>query len=204
MIKSVVMEQNTRVSVTLPADYLLRKPEAPRELVLLLHGYSQTGAKIFSKLESACPRDAAVLAVNGPFLTPIRTDSGYSSGYSWYFYNPLTDEYAVDMQTGVEYLAGLVAQLKLDALPLRVVGFSQGGYLGIGCEFLRDEIDFDVAFRMDAIHGAQDEVVSAASAEAGFRRMQERGVRGEWHLLPGTGHRIDEKVQQIAAGLLLK
>jgi predicted esterase len=214
-----VTEQKTRVSASLPVDYLLRKPAVPREVILLLHGYSQTGAKIFGKLEPFCPRDAAVLAVNGPFLTPVRTESGYSAGYSWYFYNPITDEYAVDMQTGVEYLAALLAQLGLDSLPIRVVGFSQGGYLapflarrcskiaqviGIGCEFLSDEIDFDVRFRMDAIHGGRDEVVSAASAGTGFRRMQERGVKGEWHCLPETGHRIDENVQQIAAGLLLK
>lgn len=211
--------QRTRVPTFLFADYLLRKPAAPKELIILLHGFMQSCSKTYQKLEPICPPDAAVLAVNGPFLVPVRNEDHYTAGYSWYFYNPLTDEYVIDMEIGVDYLAELVRQLGFDDLPTRIIGFSQGGYLapffaktrakpvqviGIGCEFLADEIDFPVHFRMDAIHGEKDDTVSAANAERSFRIMRERGVQGEWTCLPGVGHRIDEKVLRVAAELIMK
>ena len=138
------------------ADYEERRPEGiPDQIILLLHGYSESGGGIFKKLEPLLPEKALVIAPNGPFPIPQRTPEGYRMGYSWYFYNPATDEYVFDMDTGIRFLRGLLEQLKLPNLPVRLIGFSQGGYLapfvaralpqakqviGIGCEFLADEL----------------------------------------------------------------
>jgi hypothetical protein len=80
---------------TLIADYILRAPEKPRELYLLLHGYALTARSIHDKLVGILPADSAVLAPNGPYPVPEKVEVGYRVGFSWYFSDPFTDEYLI-------------------------------------------------------------------------------------------------------------
>src|SRR5690349_17062821 len=98
------------------ADYILKLPETPAELIVLLHGYSETGEKIFDRLKDYLPSAAAVLAPCGPFPIPQRkggdtTKVEHEMGYSWYFYNFKTDEYVIDMDSAIRYCTGLIHQL---------------------------------------------------------------------------------------------
>ena len=58
-------------------------------------------------------------------------------------------------------------------------------------------------FRLDAIHGLLDEIVTEASSRRNFNALQSGGVRGEFHSLETTGHRIDSGVQQLFSKLIL-
>src|SRR5262249_30506365 len=148
------------------ADFVLKQPVSAKRLLVLLHGYEESGSRIFEKLKDAMPEDAAVLAPNGPFPIPRRSDGGYRMGFSWYFYDASTDEYFIDMEIGVGFVTRLVEELGLSALPTTLIGFSQGGYIapfvgqalrsvdrvmGLGSQFLKDEMSLPVSFRMDAI-----------------------------------------------------
>ena len=224
------MQANPRlwVSAPLPFDAASIAPAdgaPPRELILMLHGYAETGARMLKKLAAALPGElqgsALTLAPNGPFLMPHRTEQGYAATYSWYFYDPGTDEYAVDMRTSVEFLRRALESLGLAELPTRIIGFSQGGFLspiaaaglgqvrqfiGIGCEYLVDEIPGPIPgsmpYRVDAVHGSLDEAVSLESARSSHRRLMELGVRGSFHCVDGSGHRIDDAIRSVVRQLL--
>jgi predicted esterase len=207
---------------TVISDYLLRKVDAPTELVLLLHGYQQTGKHLFEKLVDSCPPSAVVLAPNAPFPIPERKpDGSYRIGFSWYFYNPAIDDYFIDMRISIDFLSSLVKELGFEALPKRIVGFSQGGYLapfvaarlsegrqvvGMGCELLGTEMKevgiWPPKFRMDAIHGELDEVVALAGAQRSHAQLIEQGVRGEFVTLTGVGHRITSEMRDALANSL--
>ncbi len=199
-------------------DYILRPAQGvPRELILLLHGFNQSGQKIFNKLESFLPRHSAILAPNGPFPIPFKTENGYKVGQSWYFYNPGTREYWIDMRVAVDFLDQGIRALGFESLPKVIIGFSQGGYLapiaahrmgkvrkiiGIGCEYLTDEFPGGLSCQIDGIHGEVDDVVSMADAQTSHGRIKNLGLEGVFYILPGVGHRITSEVQEKLRTLL--
>lgn len=224
------MSLNSRlwVNTRLPFDISSLTPgnkEPPQEVILLLHGFAESGARILKKLAPALPerllQKALVIAPNAPFLMPHRTEHGYSATYSWYFYDPTTDEYAIDMSPAVEFLKNGLMQLGIDELPKRIIGFSQGGFLapiaatsmrhvqhfiGIGCETLVDEIPGAilqaVPYRVDGVHGTLDESVNLERARASHQRLIQHGVKGAFHAIDGSGHRIDDAIREAVKRLL--
>lgn len=202
-------------------DCELRSPkrEPARELILLLHGFEETGARLLSKLKSILPDDAVIVAPNALFPIPRRAETGYKLGYSWYIYDPVTGEYIIDMSPALEFLRNAVAQLGYAELPKRVIGFSQGGYLapfaaqslgkttqviGLACEYLGDELEGPTAFRIDGVHGEKDEVVPAAEARATHAALGTRANGGELIVLEASGHRIDDEMRDAVSLLLTK
>lgn len=173
---------------------------------MLLHGYQESGERMFQKLESSIPPDLEVIAPNGPFPLPEPLkEGGYRVGFSWYFYDDTKDEYYIDPGISVVYLRNLLHELGLASRPLRAIGFSQGGYLapflartdlnlrhviGIGCRFLEDELPRMQSVRLDAVHGGKDERVNVDEARRSHETLVSRGVQGEFRVFPEAGHRI--------------
>jgi predicted esterase len=204
------------------ADYIYKVQNNPKELILLLHGYSESAEKIFDRLINYLPSTAAVLAPCGLFPIPQRKGGDtqkveHEMGYSWYFYNFRTDEYVIDMGSAIHYLIGLIRELKLEHLPLRIIGFSQGGYLapfvgleqpqtrqviGISSRFLEDEFPSLPHFRMDAVHGEVDEVIECKPAEESHRRLLQKGVQGKFIVVPNVPHRLTFEVRKKVRELL--
>jgi predicted esterase len=215
------------ISTPIPMDAAIVRPasgEAPQELILLLHGFAETGDRMLRKILPAIPESlrerAVIVAPNALFPMPHKTDSGYIMTFSWYFYDPGSSEYYIDMKPATEFLvAGLKAH-GFSHLPKRIIGFSQGGFLapiaaaaledvrhfvGLGCEYLVDEIPDgagSVRYRVDAIHGEQDESVSAARARESHSRLISAGVPGSFTALPGVGHRIEDKMREALSRVL--
>jgi predicted esterase len=206
-------EATGRVSVRaeLPFDYVLREADssAPRELILLLHGYSESGKRIFTKLSSSLPEDVIVLAPNGPFMMAQKTDEGYKTGYSWYFYNFQTDEYVIDMTTALEFLVGGIEKLGYSKLPLRIIGFSQGGYLApflgqrlantkhvisLHSTYLHEELGVRLDFRADNVVGSEDEIIDSENSARSHAEIVKRSKSGAFFRIAGVGHRIDSEV----------
>lgn len=215
------------------SDVVVRTPQGgtkPTRVFLLLHGYSQDGGHIYKRLEAAIAGwekksggHALILAPSGTYPQPERTETGWRIGYSWYFYNDITDEYYIDMENAVLLLNGILDQAEAMAqvkkLPATVIGFSQGGYLapifakshpevdhviGIGCEFLKDEIADPIHFRMDGLHGAEDQVVDGLNSRKSHAALAKRGVSGTFQLLAGEGHKISPAITERVRELLLK
>jgi len=214
------------VSVPLEARLHVRPAvagEVPGRVALLLHGYEQDGEGLLKRCADAVPADVLAVAPDGLFPLPRKVERRYRVGFSWYFYDPYEDAYFVDPAPAVAFLRGVLERINPGRLPVTLVGFSQGGYLapflaqelpwvdqiiGMGCQFLEGEIDFRAlaarGCRMDAIHGARDEVVDPYVAMKSHQALMVAGVPGEFTLLEGTGHKIDEAMRARLAELLLR
>jgi predicted esterase len=181
--------------------------EKPSRLYILLHGFSQSGEKIYSRAEHAilqAKEGTFILAPNGPYPMAHASDDGWKVGFSWYFHDPAKDDYFIDMENSISLLNGMIDEFSLRGVPATVIGFSQGGYLaplfaekcpqvdhviGIGCEFLKDEIKpGKPAFRLDQIHGEEDDIVTPQNSKNSHEALVARGAEGKFVLVPGEGH----------------
>ena len=203
-----------------PIDCDIREPEQPRQAIILLHGYSETGGKMLRRLGTVLPQDALILAPNAPFPQVLaRNEIGYEIGFSWYFHDPQKDEYFIDMEVALSCLSEVIARKVPAGLRITLIGFSQGGYLapfvasreasrvkrviGIGCQFLDEELVSPLGFEIHGIHGEEDDVVNAAVSQRSHEKLILAGARGgTYALLPGVGHRITHEVQAEVARIL--
>jgi predicted esterase len=195
------------------SDVSMHPVEKPSRLYLLLHGFSQSGEKIYSRAEHLILQSnnsAFILAPNGPYPMAQPSsevgDEGWRVGFSWYFHDPKKDDYFIDMENAVVLLKGMIEEAGLKGIPTTVIGFSQGGYLapifaekcpqvdhviGIGCEFLKDEMKSPVHFRLDAIHGEEDDIVLSQNSKNSHEALIARGAKGTFISLAGEGHSMN-------------
>lgn len=187
------------------------------EMVVLLHGYRERADRILRLLGDLAPPEADVLAVNGPFPVPIESEKGWKQAYSWYFYDTVTQSMLVSPQTATVAIQALLAHVA-PKVPVRLVGYSQGGYFGpilaqatrqvrhcisISAGFpARYYPETAARFRLDAINGVLDKVVSHDLAKADHATLMSRGWAGEFVSLPSTEHRIDDDVRSNVQRLL--
>lgn len=215
------------VNAPIPLDAEIRMPQSgrPEEVIILLHGFAESGSRMFRKLEAGFPSELAERAViwapNAPFPAAHKKDDGYSLTFSWYFYDPKADEYFIDMKPAIEFIQRGLEAMGWSDLPKRVVGFSQGGYLGlvlcahlknvrqfvgVGCDFLVDEVPGRLPEaapkRVDGVHGAGDEIVSPSQSRASHARLLQAGVEGKFEMIERSGHRIDERIRDAVGRAL--
>ena len=203
--------QRIEVPVNMAFDYESSGTSECCQHFILLHGYSETGIRIFKKIEPFLPADSLVLAPNGLFAIPQKIEGGYKVGFSWYFYDPSSDEYFIDMKPAIQFLSEGLTRLGIGKRPTTIIGFSQGGYLapflaeklscvtrviGLSSNYLHEEIVSPPHFQIDAIHGELDEIVDAGQAQISHEILMKAGWSGRFHLLPKVGHRITPEVQK--------
>lgn len=185
------------------------KPNAPKSLTLLLHGYNERGLRIFRKLRKHLPEDTYVIAPNAPFPLPRIKSDRVDFGYAWYFYDPFTKSYQIDQTLVLDLLKDLLNQANPEKLPITIIGFSQGGYLaplvgfavknakhviGIGCEFRTRFFPNRPDFTVDAIHGSLDSIVPPGHAQNEIKALKELGIPVAWHSISDTKHEINNEV----------
>jgi predicted esterase len=230
MRSTAAPENRIWINVNLPFDSVLRIPNGgpAKQIIVLLHGYAESGERIFARLEEALPADSVILAPNAPFPIPERKSNGeYRIGFSWYFFNSPTNEYFIDMSVAIAAIKNAINALGLSVpLPVRIIGFSQGGYLapflarelghaaqviGIGSEYLTDdliqaELTKDSGLkqmRLDSVHGVKDELVSHGKAQASFNSLKAAGFNcRDFITLPEETHLITPIVREAVGELL--
>lgn len=198
------------LSLTRNVDYAEQNGHSPKRRVLLLHGYQQRGETILKLLGPCFDEDTHVIAPNGFFPMAYRAGNNFRLGYTWYFFDPATGVYAVPMDPALTYLETFWATLDLPALPLTVVGYSQGGYLtpfaaerlgaeravGVNSRFRDEDLARPLSFRVDAVHGDKDPLVDPQRSKASHGRILEAGNRGVFSSIAGAGHRIDDQIRE--------
>lgn len=212
--------ETLRVDVSLPISYryIPAHDGTAKETVVLLHGYAERAERILRLLADAVPKSANILVPNAPFPVPIQREAGWKEAYSWYFYDPSTRSMVVSPETAIQAMKYLIHQRLGATVPLRLVGFSQGGYFApllaqalpqvrqaicIAAQFpARYYPERPGMFRLDAINGALDEVCPLETSKAEFSALTSRGWSGEFVSLPETAHRIDDAVRAQVARLL--
>jgi predicted esterase len=210
-------DQNETFQFQLPVKYQWHPRANATELVILLHGYQSRGDRISRDLLSAVPDSASVLIPTGPFPVPVRIDDGFREAYAWYFYDSKTKSMLISLDPATEWIAHLIHQCGASTLPVRIVGFSQGGffapYVGQKIKNVKHVIALSAGFperyfgnshpfRLDAIHGTEDGVCPYAVARDEHKLLIDKGWCGEFVTLPGTEHRIDDSMRSEVARLL--
>jgi predicted esterase len=193
------------VALDWKVNYRISKSSDPRRLILLLHGFREQGAVLFSRLRSCFREDDLLLAPDAPFPAVMQTAAGLYQGFSWYFFDAESSTYLTPMEPAVRTLRALVERLQLSALPKWVVGYSQGGYLapfiadrlervervvGLNCRFRDEALRAPLAYRLDGLHGALDETVDPERARRSHAALTLGEGAGEFHSIAGNGHEI--------------
>ena len=185
---------------------------APREIVVLLHGYGSNGGDLIAMapLWRMTMPSALFVAPNGP----ERCQMGFG-GYQWW---GLTSFSLTDLAAGVRragpvldaYLDELLAETGLPADRLLLAGFSQGtmmalhvgprraaqvagiiGYSGMLADpqTRADEIRSKPPVLL--VHGTADPVVPIRGMREAGRELRRLGLPVEDHETPGLGHMVD-------------
>jgi len=197
--------------------------QAPKQLVVLLHGLGADGDDLISLapyLAQVLP-EAAFVSPHAPFpcdMAPF--------GRQWFSLQERTPEI---MLGGVRMAAPILdgfldAELEkagLTAERLALVGFSQGTMMALhvglrraaapsaivgfsGALLAPELLPGEIVSRPPVvlIHGAADEVVPAQSLPAAVAALEANQVPVTQELRPGLGHSIDERGLQLAMGFL--
>jgi predicted esterase len=206
------LKQKVDLRVTLPVTYLFQEAQRPtNKTVLMLHGYQDTASGLFKRAFGEEERhfDYNILVPNGLFPLPIKSGEGFKEAFAWYFVDPSKNLVLIPPEVAAENLLALIKQLSLEANTFHIVGFSQGGILapfvarelsnvsgiiGVGTLFLPDLYDgLKNTLPVDAIHGADDEIITMASSQKGYQELKQVQPRpGEYYQFKGLTHTIDD------------
>lgn len=197
------------VPAKLPMSYRHWQPSGMQHLAIFLHGYADHGGSFLRRLfPKGWPTEldnVALLAPNGLFPVPVKTEEGWREAYSWYFFDEAKMRMLISPDFAVIGIKTLLEKYGLEDTPKTIIGFSQGGFLApylakhlqhvseiiaVGSGFRPDYYDVLSAkqIRLTAIHGDQDEVFQVSAAEKAHRKILDLGFEGEFLTIPGVRH----------------
>lgn len=199
--------KNSWISSKQSMSYQMDSPEKEAKGVLLfLHGFAQSSIFMRKKFISEIKKrkldtDYTLLWPNGPIPLMGKKELRFA----WYLFDSETKTYLTPPENSIQLIQGLVNELKLDKLPLWIVGYSQGGYLapflayhlenaekvvGISAEFKEEYLPERLDFKLDAVHGRLDEVVSCERSRISHQKIIQNKNQGHYTILENEGHSL--------------
>jgi phospholipase/carboxylesterase len=190
---------------------------APKQIVLLLHGYGSSGADLISLAphwQQALP-DALFLAPNAP--------QRMYSGYQWWPLLAFTPQALASGATTAAPALNAFIDRKLDQYglgdgDLALVGFSQGTMMALHVGLRRERTvagilgysgmltgAADLAHQKITkppvllIHGSADPVVPVSALHAAEHALRRVGIDVTTHVSPGLGHTVDPVGMRLGA-----
>jgi predicted esterase len=204
--------QRKRIPCHTVTDFILSGNQNNDTLYLLLHGFNESGEKIFKRVSPLLHKDALILSPNGNFPLPVKKpDEGYTVNFGWYFFDNSSNTYFIDYDLPSEILINLIKELGLENKKLFIIGYSQGGYLApflalkhnnvkkviaMACVFRHKLFESTPDFPMVAIHGTDDLMVSFEGQKQSVKEMKDKGMKIDFVPLEGAGHRLDDQFKQ--------
>ncbi len=195
------------IQTQLPISYFYEK-HGSENLLIFLHGYTDSASAF---LRRAFNQNSTydILAPNGPFPVPVRSDQGFKEAYSWYFEEPSTQTIFIPKKITVQILKDLISSLELVDQPKIIIGFSQGGFLapvlaqqlrnvekiiGIGCSYREESYAPLTDVKVFGIHGREDTIVEFDAAAEAFANLPSK-IKAGWTSLQGMHHTINDSAQ---------
>ncbi len=204
------------INLTWPVTYSEHGSCDAEETYLLLHGWQQRGQVVLDKLRPYCPDHVRLVAPDAPFPVAHQGPQGRRLGFGWYIFDPATQIYHVPMTTAVRMMRGFMTAVCPSARKVRVLGYSQGGYLapfvaealtnivqviGINCRFRDEVLTKPLPFRLDQVHGEKDVLVDPARSMQSHCQILKHGNRGVFHPVAEAGHGISTHIGEAVAAL---
>ncbi len=205
-----------QISTSLPLSFRHRPASDLKVLVIFLHGYTDHGGSFLRRLFKDEPSDvfsrAALLAPNGPFPVPVKSETGWREAYAWYFYDDRDQKMVISPETAILGCEKLIQDFGYESVPKILVGFSQGGYLagylaprirnvveiiGVATGFREDCYPAGAPWTVTAIHGAADEVFPLDRARQSHAQVLKKGFEGRFHEIPKLNHVASTAVGDI-------
>lgn len=196
-------------SISIPTYYLHANAGGDKPLLILAHGFSDSGSSFFRRVSPALGTGFEILAPNGLFPQPMRQEGMWKEAYAWYFADLEKNKIYIHPDVSAKAIARIVNDLSLVDRPKILIGFSQGGYflpylakelsnvqrmIMLGSGFRPADFEkFGLTLPVSAIHGDADDVINAAESQAEFERLGQFNTGGTFHLIPGMTHAIDDK-----------
>lgn len=226
----LVFKVNVRIK-ELKGPTILPQNHHPQSLVVLLHGYGDSGQGLIDLARFWSPMlpQTGFVALNAPEawdMGPI--------GYQWFSLkadSPQTYENKTDAdfyKKGVDQalpsltttLSSLLTSYKLPPEKLAVVGFSQGtmmalslvgrfhvkSILGYSGAFIESSLPANVTEKPEVllIHGDQDDVVPIDASRRAKEYLSSKTVPIDLHVEKGLGHSISEAGLDLGEAFLRK
>lgn len=204
--------------------------KAPEQIVLLLHGVGSDGQDLLglAPYYQKVARNAVFIAPNGPQPFDGGPPELPPTGYQWFSLSEGDPQRRFEGMKATApiidaYIDQLLAEYKLDASKLVLVGFSQGtmmalhvglrraqpvagiiGYCGtlIGGSSLSGEIKSRPPVLM--VNGAVDAIMPPDVLEQSGKMLRENGVEVETMVRPNLGHGLDDEGVKAGMGFLAK
>jgi phospholipase/carboxylesterase len=197
---------------------------APRQIVLLLHGYGSNGADLISfapHWQQALP-DALFLAPNAP------QRCGMGAGYQWWALTAFTPQALASGATSAApaidaFIDRKLAQYGLTEADLGIVGFSQGTMMALHVGLRRERpVAAIVGYSgmltgapglshatiskppVLLVHGSADPVVPVAALHAAEAELTRLGIEVTTHVANGLGHSVDPLGLRLGSEFLVK
>ncbi len=203
---------------TLPMRFL-RQGREGQGTVILLHGYQDHALSMTRRLGWLDREDLPfqILAVNAPFPVPVWKADGFVEAYSWYFRDTSRDLMIVNPLDTAAQVARLVRENLLPNRPLALLGFSQGGYLApylahhlpevraiiaIGSGYPAEPYSRLQPLPVFGLHGASDDRWPIEASQSAHAELLKRGFKGEFHIVPDLGHKVDPVLDPYIRGFL--
>ncbi|MGF1669072.1 MAG: alpha/beta hydrolase [Balneolaceae bacterium] len=212
--------------IEVPYKIIETGEKGPKPLILYLHGFNQNIASFEKECSQILKLNAYHLFVQGPYPLYDRTRTKNVSdwGRAWYLYDGNRGQFIKSLEISSQFLQDVVDRLlqHIDVNRMAVIGYSMGGYLAgyfsftrwrhvndlivIGCrlktEVIGDGWDHLKHLKILAIHGLQDESVSAKNQEKEIEHLKNHDIKAELKLLEEQHALSDVYFEEIMRWLI--
>lgn len=209
------LRQKLNLKVELPVSYYFKPArKQTNKTVILLHGYQDSASSLFRRCfgDEEKDYDFNILAPNGIYPVPVKTDDGFREAYAWYFVDGKRKFTLVPAEVAAANLISLLEQLKIRTHTFLLVGFSQGGILasfvahelrdlkgiiGLGTMFFAEYYaGLSELLPVDSIHGVDDDVITLKTSKSGYDELKSLQPRpGNYYPIKGLKHTLDDEAR---------
>ncbi len=221
----VLSSGKTTFKIEVPYKLFHTGERKEKPLIVYLHGYNQN-IEMFEKQTKAFHKlDAHHLYIQGPYAAIGHVKHRAKWGFAWYLYNGKQGAFLKNLEYTSEFIQGVIDHLLqyIKVSRLCVIGYSMGGYQAghfafsrwkhtneliviggrIKTESLKSKFKYGKHINTLALHGTEDDQVSAESQQKSISDLQANKINAEMKTWK-TGHKMTSGMQEYALNWLKK